>query len=272
MNNLKKYDFVIFHVFCLFLFTNDLNAQDQSAEEDLIRQTLNHYLEGGTNNNFTRLAKAFHSEASMKFVGGEAYKNVNALDFFRKGMKPGPPQNRTTQIEYVDIIGNAAHAKLSINYPTFRFLDFMNLLKVEGEWKIVSKIFYKEIKTPENDLKTAALDLLDRWTQAYLDRDFFVLENILAENYTYQGSLDGKKITKTQSIEGFRKANYSFKDIQMEDVQVRTFGNTAILTGKETLILEENGKITSLQLRFTDVYTIIGGWLQAVSTHSSPIE
>lgn len=72
--------------------------------------------------------------------------SVNAVEFFRKGMKPGPPSKRQTRVSSIEINGNAASARLEIDYPTFRFIDYMNLLKIDGEWKIVSKIFFREMR------------------------------------------------------------------------------------------------------------------------------
>ena len=120
-----------------------LNAQ--KSDYDLVEQTLYYYLDGGTNNDFETLAKAFHANASMKYIG-DNYTEVNAVDFFRDRMKPGPKQNRKTRIISVSIAGHAAHAQLEIEYPDFYFIDYMNLLKIDGEWKIVNKIFYKKNK------------------------------------------------------------------------------------------------------------------------------
>ena len=116
----------------------------QGSDKEMIKETLNYYLDGGTNNDFNILKKAFHETATMKYIGAEGYTEVNAIDFFGRVMKPGPKQNRKTEIVYIDVMGNAAHAKIEIGYPTFAFIDFMNLLKIDGEWKIVSKIFYRD--------------------------------------------------------------------------------------------------------------------------------
>lgn len=123
-------------------------AQAQSSADDFneVTKVLNYYLVGGTNNDFETLSKAFHSSATMKFVTDGEYREVNALDFFEKGMKPSSPQERTTSIESIEITGNSAQAKLKIDYDTFYFHDYMQLLMINGEWKITSKIFYKEIK------------------------------------------------------------------------------------------------------------------------------
>jgi protease I len=53
---------------------------------------------------------------------------------------------RTCKIESVEIYGNAAVAKLTIEYPTFYFHDIMSLLKTKEGWKIVGKIFYRKGK------------------------------------------------------------------------------------------------------------------------------
>lgn len=135
-----KYSLLLIAFFCFS--TNLLMAQDE-ADISAIQTTLNYYLDGGTNNDFETLKKAFHSDASMKYIR-DGYQEVNAIAFFEKVMKPGPKQNRTTKIEYIEAVGNAAHAKLVIDYGTFSFIDFMNLLKIDGEWKIVSKIFYRQ--------------------------------------------------------------------------------------------------------------------------------
>lgn len=129
----------------LFLAGN-LSAQD--PEYNAVAQTVNYYLDGGTNNDFPTLAKAFHKDATMKFIGAEGYREVNALEFFEKGMKPGPPQQRATRIAEISVAGNAASARLEIDYPDFTFIDFMNLLKIDGEWKIVSKIFFRKVDEP----------------------------------------------------------------------------------------------------------------------------
>ncbi|MEQ9164819.1 MAG: nuclear transport factor 2 family protein [Fulvivirga sp.] len=132
----------------LFTLITTCVAQAQSSDSEFseVAKVLNYYLIGGTNNDFETLAKAFHISSTMKFVSDDQYREVNVLDFFKKGMKPGPAQERKTSIQSIEVSGNAAQARLKIEYDTFYFHDYMQLLKVAGEWKITSKIFYKENK------------------------------------------------------------------------------------------------------------------------------
>ena len=127
----------------LSLSTN-LFAQDSDYTQ--IEKIVSYYLDGGTNNDFETLKKAFHKDATMKFIRNGEYKEVNAIDFFKKAIKAGPKQNRKTRIAYINVMGNVASTKLEIDYETFSFIDYMNLIKINGEWKVVSKIFYRQNK------------------------------------------------------------------------------------------------------------------------------
>ncbi len=131
---------------CFLLISGIAFSQTEDAEKAAITTTLNYYLDGGTTNDFETLKKAFHETATMKYIRNDEYTEVNAIKFFGDVMKPGPKQDRKTRIVSIDVTGNAAHAKLEIEYDTFYFYDYMNLLKVDGEWKVVSKIFHRLMK------------------------------------------------------------------------------------------------------------------------------
>lgn len=133
---------ILLTIIIFLVSINSITAQE--PEKALVEKTLSYYLDGGTNNDFETLKKAFHETATMKFISDEGYKEVNALKTFKKGMKPGPKQNRKTSILSVDVTGNAATAKLKAQYDNFAFIDYMNLLKIDGEWKIVSKIYSRQ--------------------------------------------------------------------------------------------------------------------------------
>ena len=41
----------------------------------------------------------------------------------------------------VDAEGDAGAGKVELDYPTVRYVDYFTLLRINGEWKIVNKIF-----------------------------------------------------------------------------------------------------------------------------------
>ena len=118
----------------------------QTTEYEKVAKTVNYYLNGGTNNDYKTLIKAFHKDAEVKFINDDQeLESKKAIDFFG-GMKPGPKSNRKTRIANINITGHAANAHLVIEFPDFEFNDYMTLLKIDGQWKIVTKIFYGEKK------------------------------------------------------------------------------------------------------------------------------
>ncbi len=124
----------------LFLLSLSILCLGQGSEIQNVEKTLNFYLEGGTNNDFATLEKAFHPNAMMKSVG-EEYREVNAVVFFRNAIKPGPKSDRKTRIVSINVTGNVAHGILEIQTNEIFIYDYMNMIKFGKEWKIVSKIF-----------------------------------------------------------------------------------------------------------------------------------
>jgi protease I len=41
----------------------------------------------------------------------------------------------------IDYTDDAGTAKLELDYPGALIIDYMQLLKIDGEWKVVNKIF-----------------------------------------------------------------------------------------------------------------------------------
>ena len=277
MNIFKISIYGLFFILALFQSTI-IYGQTKADDYMAISETLSYYLDGGTYNDFPKLAKAFHKDATMKSIG-EEYKSVNALDFFEKRIKPGPPSNRQTKIVSINYCGHAANAVLHIDYPDFRFVDFMNLLKIEGTWKIVNKLFYtqkSEINnTIEPDLSVEeqeVLSVLHRWKMAYINQNATPLESILADSWTYSGGADGKYGNKKATIEGIKKSNSTLLAVNFSNLKTEKVGDAVIVRGKEELISEENGQTNSHHLMFTDVFKKIDGHWQAISTHSSGID
>lgn len=141
-------------VFCAFLLCLTwITSSAQISDEEGVKQALMNYLDGGTYGDTVKLSAAFHVSASMKFIDNKTgeFRDVPIRDFLNRAKaNAGKTSNRKTKIVYTTISGTAAHARLEIDGGTYKFHDYMNLLKVNGEWKIVSKIFWREdIAAPE---------------------------------------------------------------------------------------------------------------------------
>jgi hypothetical protein len=45
-------------------------------------------------------------------------------------------------IHSIDVAGDTASAKVTDDFAGLRFTDLLSLLKVDGHWQIVSKVYY----------------------------------------------------------------------------------------------------------------------------------
>ncbi len=77
---------------------------------------------------------------------------MSLKDFMSRANNSGKNTERKTRIDNIKLFGNAAQAKLTIEYETFYFHDMMSLLKTKEGWKVVSKIFYREEKPAKKNL------------------------------------------------------------------------------------------------------------------------
>lgn len=134
----------LFSLFCI-VFTS-AKAQTPEQEIEAVKTVCNYYLTGGTNGDSVMFSKAFSPTGQMQFMRRDTLQIVSLKDFMARMPNDGKKQDRSTKIEMVQVFGNAAVAKLTIEYPTFYFHDIMSLLKTKEGWKIVGKIFSREMK------------------------------------------------------------------------------------------------------------------------------
>jgi hypothetical protein len=78
-----------------------------------------------------------------------AIRCVEEFAGFFKGKAADDESERKRPIESLDISGNAAIAKLMADYPDARYFEYLALLKIGDEWKIVNNVFYGEPKPPK---------------------------------------------------------------------------------------------------------------------------
>ncbi len=121
-------------------------AQTDQKEIPAIMQALTNYMDGGTFADSLMFSKAFSPQGQMLFMRNDTLRIVSLKDFMAGVKNTGKKTERKTRIDNVQVFGNAAQAKLTIEYDTFYFHDMMSLLKTKDGWKIVAKIFYREDK------------------------------------------------------------------------------------------------------------------------------
>lgn len=123
----------------IFLGTLSANAQ---TETEKINKPLMDYIEGTANGEPDRLKRAFHPDFNLYFVQNDSVKAWSGKGYI-SNVKQGRKSNRIGKIVSVDFVNDAAIAKIEIDMPDRKrlYTDYLMLLKVKGEWKIIHKSF-----------------------------------------------------------------------------------------------------------------------------------
>lgn len=132
----------------LFLsFSIGLAGRTQAQADDaLVKETLLNYLEGGTNQDTARLNKAFFGGVIQVSINKEGRPTGSSKREFMSKVRAGQKLDRTTRIVAYSIMNNAATATVESEYAEFKYVDYLNLLKIGEDWKIVSRVFTRADK------------------------------------------------------------------------------------------------------------------------------
>jgi ketosteroid isomerase-like protein len=121
-----------------------------STEEAAVRQVVESYLHGLKHNDVESLKKAFWPDAKLFFVkrDGQLGQLTQAQWYEGFAASAGKEEQGDLRITTLDITGNAASVKVEEDYPNSKYIDYLSLLKFNGQWKIVNKIYTSERKKP----------------------------------------------------------------------------------------------------------------------------
>jgi len=115
----------------------------QITDEEAIRRTIQQYVDGGISGRGADMKPAFHDQATIfGYIGPDLFAGpIQGLFDWNDGN--GPAAELKARIASIDIEGTVATARIELdNWTGHRFTDFFTLLKVDGEWKIMNKVFY----------------------------------------------------------------------------------------------------------------------------------
>ena len=121
-------------------------ANQISTEEAAVREAVNHYLLGHATGDGAHFKVLFHPESKLFFIRDGQFTQLTSADYIaRAAGKPAADEaQRNRWISSVDITGTAAVARIVLDYPSATLTDYLSLLKINGEWKVVNKIFHSE--------------------------------------------------------------------------------------------------------------------------------
>ena len=114
------------------------------------------------------------------------------------------------------------------------------------------------------------IELENQRIQAMTGKDIDALNKILADDLSYCHS-SARLETKEDFISSITSGRTSYQSIDRDDVEVRRYGDTAVVTGQGKFHVISNGQDLRFQVRFTDVYAKREGVWQMVAWQSTKL-
>ena len=104
--------------------------------------------------------------------------------------------------------------------------------------------------------------------RAQIASDTIALRRIYADDFLGIGPT-GVVRNKSEVVADFTSHALTYQSITTSDVLVRVYGNTAVETGRSTMVGQDKGKAVPRDNRFTRVWVMTAGRWQLVANHYS---
>lgn len=108
-------------------------------------------------------------------------------------------------------------------------------------------------------------NLVRSWDGAYVKGDTATLDRLLADEFAFVG---GPK--KADYLASFKSGNLAIESAVSTDIQVQVYGDTAILTGLDTITGKNKNQTFVTKWLYMDVWIKRAKRWQCVKTYSSP--
>ncbi len=119
------------------------NAPTNESEHDVIAKVVRHYIDGAISGKGDDMKPAFHEDATIFGYAGDDLFAGPIQKLFDWNDENGPATGLQARIASIDLIDTVATVRLELeNWTGSRFTDLFTLLKLDGEWKIMNKVFH----------------------------------------------------------------------------------------------------------------------------------
>jgi ketosteroid isomerase-like protein len=117
---------------------------------------------------------------------------------------------------------------------------------------------------PPEDAKEEILKVDEERNQALQKGDIATLDRIYSDDLVYANA-SGALLTKAQHLADLKGRGLNFRSFKHDDVQVTVHGDTGVLTGISTSVVDYQGSVSSSPRRFLNIFFKKDGRWQCVA-------
>ena len=115
-------------------------------DEATVRAIVESYLHGLKFNDVPSLQRAFWPDARLFFVSRDGHLGQLSQTEWYRGFTAtaGKEEEGELRIAALEVTRDIATVKVVEEYPRSRYTDYLSLVRFDGEWKIVNKMYTAE--------------------------------------------------------------------------------------------------------------------------------
>jgi len=119
------------------------NITTNTSDNEMIEKTVQFYIDGAKSGKGDDMKPAFHRDATIFGYAGDDLFAGPIQGLFDWNDANGPATELEARIANIDIVGTVATVRLELdNLAGHKYTDLFTLLKVDGTWKIMNKVFH----------------------------------------------------------------------------------------------------------------------------------
>ena len=121
-----------------------------------------------------------------------------------------------------------------------------------------------------SSVEQAVQQRLNELNTALGSNDTAALDRIYADDYTLV-NMSGAVTTKAQRLAAIKSGELKYESVSVDEVNIRSYGDTAVVTDRATVKLQDKGQDLSGQYRVTLTFVKMKGAWQLVAAQNTRI-
>lgn len=149
----------------MLLLAGILAVAGTAAAQETPRDAVELYFKAHALGHGDYIRQAFTPDAKISFVENGKMQQWTREDFAARFQSPAADEYRRVRtVDRLEVSGDAATAAVTLNYPQVLLTDYLSLLRIDGSWKIVNKVFSANRRDRSKD---AVQDTLENWSRSF---------------------------------------------------------------------------------------------------------
>ncbi len=117
---------------------------NSGPEHDAVIAVLHAYFHAHSTASAAHMRQVFWDGAHVEGNRAEGFVSWPLAQYSEafKGVRAADEASRVRHVDWLDVVGDAAAARATLQHGSVTFTDFFVLLRIGGQWKIANKVYH----------------------------------------------------------------------------------------------------------------------------------